>query len=362
MFNQMLRHWRTLARLTCGIALVCFLLWVYWRQAVHAFTFVFSTEYRQCVLQSRNYELEEKSTPLYVTLEYHGRLGNWMYSYASLLGIAKANGYIPYLPSSHPLVGYFSLTKIQANEAECLQKIYDDLPCTYNPDFMNLPAGNISIDGYIQSWKYFRFLDEEIRREFKMHAHLKTAARKQFWEYVGKYLKEGRLVISVHVRRGDVLRPEARRLGFTAAPKSYFDNAMKYMLERYPHSVFFVTSDDIEWCQENIIPPSRNDIPVPIVFSASTTSWEDFAMLTLCNHSILSVGTFGWWSAWLANGHVVYYKDYPLPGTKIDFETNKEDYFPTHWVALSSTQSSKHFNLYPFCLIILLKYFFKLLF
>uniref|UniRef100_A0A0B6YVN7 L-Fucosyltransferase n=1 Tax=Arion vulgaris TaxID=1028688 RepID=A0A0B6YVN7_9EUPU len=128
------------------------------------------------------------------------------------------------------------------------------------------------------------------------------------------------------------------------------------MLYRYPNAVFFVTSDDITWCQDNIMPPKLSEIftedtlqkttvgllknktlqdKVPIIFSRLPDSWADFSVLTLCNHSIITVGTFGWWSAWLANGDVVYYKDYPLPGTKLDYELKKEDFFPEHWVALS---------------------------
>jgi galactoside 2-L-fucosyltransferase 1/2 len=31
--------------------------------------------------------------------------------------------------------------------------------------------------------------------------------------------------------------------------------------------------------------------------------------LSMCNHTIITVGSFGWWSAWLANGTTVYFKD-----------------------------------------------------
>ncbi|CAG5133774.1 unnamed protein product [Candidula unifasciata] len=278
-----------------------------------------------------------------------------MFAYASLLGIAKANGYIPYFPSSHPLTSIFSLSKIQSGNAECLQTVFDDRPCSYNSEFMNLPPGNISIRGYIQSWKYFRLMEKEIRKEFTLNKFVRTRATLDFTSYVGKFVRDGRPVVGVHVRRGDVLKPEARKLGFCHAPKSYLDNAMKYMLRKYPNAVFLVTSDDIEWCIENVIPPKLSDIfdskeslhkftnsskikkfqdKVPVVFSKGRDPWSDFSVLSLCNHSIITVGTFGWWSAWLANGHVVYYKNVPLPGTKLDYELTKEDYFPAHWVAL----------------------------
>ena len=308
------------------------------------------------------FNFQEKSSPLYVTKERHGRLGNWLFGYSSLLGIAKANGYLPYFLSSHPLNSYFQLSYVRNIDAECLFDVYDDLPCTYTSSMMNLPSGNISIDGYIQSWKYFRFIEKELRQELKVRPHLDHYAKKLLNKYVGSHIAAGRLVISIHVRRGDVLKPEARKLGFCHAPKEYFDNAMRYMLNLFPHSVFLVTSDDISWCIDNIKPPILRDLlseaklskikhdnpkikssvfdeRVPIVYSQSRSSWDDFSMLMLCNHSIISVGTFGWWGAWFAKGHVVYYDGFPLPGSKIDYETNKEDFFPSDWVALSAGAS-----------------------
>jgi galactoside 2-L-fucosyltransferase 1/2 len=32
------------------------------------------------------------------------------------------------------------------------------------------------------------------------------------------------------------------------------------------------------------------------------------AILALCDHFISTVGTLGWWIAWLAGGNVTYYK------------------------------------------------------
>ncbi|GFO19260.1 galactoside 2-alpha-l-fucosyltransferase [Plakobranchus ocellatus] len=355
-------------KFSLAFAVIGYLLWVNRHLVMHTAKFFVDDIYRSCVYQRRNYELEEKSSPLYVTKERHGRLGNWLFGYSSLLGIAKANGYIPYFLRSHPLNNHFQLSKIRSYPAECLFDVYDEQPCSYTPEMMNLPTGNISIDGYIQSWKYFRFIENELRQELKVHPHMAQYAKKLFNEYVGHHVAAGRLVISIHVRRGDVLKPEARKLGFCHAPKEYFDNAMNYMLKLFPYSVFLVTSDDISWCRENIQPPVLRDVlssaklskiksdnpkikssifdeTVPIVFSKSHSSWDDFSLLMLCNHSILSVGTFGWWGAWFARGHVVYYDGFPLPGSKVDYETDKEDFFPSDWVALSVSASVQSWHL-----------------
>ena len=93
--------------------------------------------------------------------------------------------------------------------------------------------------------------------------------------------------------------------------------------------VFVVCSDDIEWCHENL-ESKRADVSIvttgdPIV---------DMAVLAQCRHSIVTVGTFGWWSAWLANGTTVYYGDWPAQGSSLAAATRHRDYFYPHWIPL----------------------------
>ena len=62
----------------------------------------------------------------------------------------------------------------------------------------------------------------------------------------------------------------------------------------------------------------------------------DLAVLSRCNHTIMTVGTFGWWAAWLASGQVVYYANFPRPNSPLatEFSKSKADYFPPNWVGL----------------------------
>ena len=60
----------------------------------------------------------------------------------------------------------------------------------------------------------------------------------------------------------------------------------------------------------------------------------DFALLSSCNSSIMTVGTFGWFSSWLAGGEVVYYGGYGRSGSIVAQNFNKADYYPTHWIAM----------------------------
>jgi galactoside 2-L-fucosyltransferase 1/2 len=39
----------------------------------------------------------------------------------------------------------------------------------------------------------------------------------------------------------------------------------------------------------------------------------DMCALSMCNHTIITVGSFGWWSAWLANGTTVTFDVFLSP-------------------------------------------------
>ena len=60
------------------------------------------------------------------------------------------------------------------------------------------------------------------------------------------------------------------------------------------------------------------------------------AVLTLCDHSILSIGTFGWWSAWLTGGKVVYYSPNSVCGNTTTHTQDKRvrGYHLEDWVPL----------------------------
>ncbi|CAF4932628.1 unnamed protein product, partial [Rotaria magnacalcarata] len=63
---------------------------------------------------------------------------------------------------------------------------------------------------------------------------------------------------------------------------------------------------------------------------------HDLAALALAEHSILTAGTYSWWTAWLAGGNVVHDLNYPVPFQNCI----KEHYFPP-WFLFPHNSSSK---------------------
>ncbi|XP_037083884.1 galactoside alpha-(1,2)-fucosyltransferase 2-like [Pollicipes pollicipes] len=108
-----------------------------------------------------------------------------------------------------------------------------------------------------------------------------------------------RTYIGVHVRRTDYEEWLATHLDGRLVSPVYLQRALRYARHAYPRPAFLVSSDDMVWCREHIV-------GTDVVFVGSDASEAvDLATLALCNHTILTYGTFGYVSAFLAGGDVL---------------------------------------------------------
>jgi galactoside 2-L-fucosyltransferase 1/2 len=60
----------------------------------------------------------------------------------------------------------------------------------------------------------------------------------------------------------------------------------------------------------------------------------DLSVLSMCNHTIASTGTFSWWAGYLAGGQTIYCKNWPRAGSPMQKMINTNEYFLPHWIAL----------------------------
>jgi hypothetical protein len=56
---------------------------------------------------------------------------------------------------------------------------------------------------------------------------------------------------------------------------------------------FLIFSDDIQWCKQNF-PEMKN-----FVYIEGQKDYEDFLLMSLCNHNIICNSSFSWWAAWI---------------------------------------------------------------
>ncbi|KAK3611848.1 hypothetical protein CHS0354_040522 [Potamilus streckersoni] len=196
---------------------------------------------------------------------------------------------------------------------------------TYENDIESLNTSkNWLLGGYFQSWKYLDKDEDLIRGSFNFRPFVYGPAR----QIVDSFRSGNRTIVGIHIRRGDMAKLKADAAGYSTAPISYIYKSMNYFKERYSNTFFIVVSDEISWCKENL----KDDNGTALI--SFYNPGRDMAVLTLCDHVIVTAVTFGWWGAWLAGGEVVCFKSYPKPGSHLDQQISREDYYPSHWIGL----------------------------
>ena len=266
-----------------------------------------------------------------------GRLGNFCFRYAAALGIAERNNMTLVLPDNElvrNLRDIFQITAPLDTEIPFMNLIkFKDFReehwGIYDSRLNHLPLGNIRLVwSYTQSWKYFYRIRDKVRKELTFQPPILHEAKQAVRQIKTDYNVD--TAIGVHVRRGDFLLPVHSSWGYAVATAAYFDMATKTFTEKYgTNIVFIVASDDTNWCKENI-----NFHGAKSHYLVNRTIVQDLSLLTQTDHHLLSVGTFSWWSAWLGQGTVLYYKNFPAPGSNHSRNHNPIDYYPHDWYPL----------------------------
>ena len=81
--------------------------------------------------------------------------------------------------------------------------------------------------------------------------------------------------------------------GYNVATREYFHKAFNHFREKFTDVIFLVVSDDMNWCRTNL----KGD---DVQYVSTGNAGSDLAFLSLCNHSVISTGSFGWWGAYLS--------------------------------------------------------------
>ena len=261
----------------------------------------------------------------YVTCYFGGRLGNQMFDYASLLGIARMNNRTAWFPTASILRYFFHVTKLADRDRRNYVKIPVPQVGTYDVNMEHLPPRDAYINNHIHAWRYFWHMKDEIRRELTLLPPMKKAGM-DLLQKVTPAGREKAKKIGIHVRLEDVVgNPNGRKM----APVSYLQKATDWMRKKYVDVVFIAACQDDKWCREHL--KHMSDVVVSPPVSAGT----HMAMLILCDHVVMTVGTYGWMGAWLAGGDVIYYANYSVPNSHFhkQYSVPADHFLPT-WIPL----------------------------
>lgn len=156
--------------------------------------------------------------------------------------------------------------------------------------YKNLPKGNLILDGYFESPKYFVDYADIIREEFVP----KNTVSEENLDLLNLiYDSES---VCVTIRRGDFVYKEGVAKSANICTPDYFYKGIAYILQQIPKARFVVFSDDIPWVQENMKFPEAT-----LFESGQNPVWEKMLLMSACKHFIISNSTFSWWAQYLSS-------------------------------------------------------------
>ncbi len=219
-----------------------------------------------------------------------GRFANQMFQYASIRGIAANRNFdcaFPLPKDEIILYKCFKNTLKYAKETPEYDRVY---PTGFHFDkiLFNECAGDRDLLHYFQTEKYFKHIEDEIRKDFQFDDFIFNSCN--------TYIKElfpNTEIISLHVRRTDYVEDET----MYSLSIDYYENALKLLDSTLP---IFIFSDDTEWCEEQKL---FSDKRFKII--KTNNFFADLCMMTLCDYHIIANSSFSWWGAWLAKSKKV---------------------------------------------------------
>lgn len=143
---------------------------------------------------------------------------------------------------------------------------------------------DVYLSGYWQSEKFFINISDEI---CELYSFLK---RNNVSRYDEQILSSES--VSIHVRRGDYVN---NSLHGNVCSMDYYSRAVEYMLNKLNEPRFFVFSDDISWCKDNL----QVDNVTYIDENKGEYSYLDMRLMSVCKHNIIANSSFSWWGAYL---------------------------------------------------------------
>lgn len=183
---------------------------------------------------------------------------------------------------------------------------------------------NAYVFGYWQSEKYFIDHEEQIRRDFSFKSFTDSKNTK-----LALQIKESPCSVSIHIRRGDYLsNPTANAYHGVLSP-SYYAAALEYLSKEFPNLELFIFSDDIEWVKQNL-ELSNHQVSF-VSHNTGTNSYQDMALMSLCDHHVIANSSFSWWGAWLNSSTD---KTVIAPKNWFIKPINTKDLIPSSWIQL----------------------------
>jgi len=226
----------------------------------------------------------------------HGHLGNQMFQYAALKGLARKHNR-PFMIPPTEVFGKHYYTTLRSNIDDCFsidcERGVSNFPTIEEKGFSfdselfeNFPKEDTNLLGFFQNDKWFSHVKDEIKKDFTFipqYDDIASEVRQNFSNKIG----------AIHIRRTDYVNNP----NHNCQNDGYYENALSELPEDCEVLIF---SDDPKWCKEQEVFSSDR-----FLVSETNDAYIDLCLMTKCDYIISASSTFSWWGAYLSNAEVV---------------------------------------------------------
>lgn len=261
-----------------------------------------------------------------ITVRLKGGLGNQMFQYALGRVLATKHNTDLFLDLNYFKNKNFTPREYNLDQFNIKAQIIEKSKIPLLLKFF-LPSikkfnwnGNIYLDGYFQSEKYFKEYTEVIRKDFT----LKNSPAQNI-QILAEEIKKANSVC-IHVRRGDYVGNKFHEV----VNNEYYVKGIEYIKNHAPIDKIYIFSDDIEWCKNNI------SFELPTMFVGPEYAGEKgeghMFLMSKCKNFIIANSSFSWWAAWLSNNEekIVICPKQWFP----DASRDTKDLIPKEWIRI----------------------------
>ena len=272
----------------------------------------------------------------------NGRMGNQMFQYAALIGIAKQCGFDFRIPD-HSKASYFN-RKVGANiitEYHELQHCFEMLHCgdryglidgdeielheshEFCEELFKECPNHVTLNGYFQSEKYFKNAEKLVRLDFRFKEHIIEEVEKHYSEY----LKNKPVSILVRDFNPDYDYPNCEN-NHINIPSEFYEKSID-ILGR--DRTYIICSNNIEQTRKRKVFQGDNFIFNEVIPDDIYKGHFDLCLMSMCQDFIISNSTFAWWGAWLGKGEGKrVFIPTPWYGSGLS-HISTDDLYPNEW-------------------------------
>lgn len=269
----------------------------------------------------------------------NGRLGNQMFQYAALVGIAKNMGYNYCIPDHSKFIdagnamsvyhqlqhcfkmsnlgdrfGYIDGDEVELEQYEFCEELFNGCP------------DNTTLKGYFETEKYFKNAESEVRLDYSFKDEVLDEVKKEF----DSAIKDS--PVSIVVRKySDSFDYPGCELNHRNLPLKFYEECIDFFGK---DRTYIICSNDVEWCKSQDLFSGNNFIINEVISDKVRKNYYDLCLVSLCSDFIIANSTFSWWGAWLSSNKnkKVLCPD-PWFGPK-QSQLNTVDLIPESWIKI----------------------------